>query len=162
MGHRVPTFAEWLELPDAERTKIRDSWNPYGGEGRELISEVSEHLRLELSHLPLEFSGPGVYHGGQWVIAIRRPFIIDKRELPQYYLGIMVHYSQLGELPPEFEAGRTNEYVWAPEHYERFVDRAGEEIRRTLGKPNLTRDEMLEALTGMPFAEYLREFSDEG
>jgi hypothetical protein len=153
----VPTFAEWLKLSDHERAEVKERWNPYGGQGFGLVEEITSDFRAKYGHLPdLQITGPGVYHGGQWVIGLRVPFVFDRRALPSSHLGIMVHASFKGELPREFAEGtRQHEYVWAPPHYEAFVDRAADEIRAQLGSADLSRDDMLSALVGMPFSQFV-------
>jgi hypothetical protein len=153
----LPTFAEWLALSDGEQVEIQSRWNPYGGEGQELVSDIAADFRAKYGHIPgVEVDGPGVYHGGDWVIAVRHPFIFDRRTLPARHLGITVHTSLPPELPAEFREGtRKHSYVWAPPHYEQFVDRCAEQIRTELRRPDISRDEMLSALVGIPFAQFV-------
>jgi hypothetical protein len=153
----VPTLAEWLKLSDHERAEEKERWNPYGGEGFGLVEEITSDFRAKYGHLRgLHIEGPGVYHGGQWVIGLRVPFVFDRRALPAAHLGIMVHASFTGELPREFADGtRQHSYVWAPPHYEAFVDRAAGEIRAQLGIADMSRDDMLSALVGMPFSQFV-------
>jgi hypothetical protein len=156
---RNPSLTDWLTLSSAERIKWLSRWNPYAGEGGELIKAVSDRFRAEFGHLPgLEVSGPGVYHGGSWVIAASHPFVFDRRKLPNQFLGVDVHASLRHPMPPEFEGQQYPEaYVWAAPNFERFVDRCGEEIRRQLSDPHMTRAEMLHALIGRPFDEHLAD-----
>ena len=153
---REPTLAEWLNLSSADRRKRLDSLNPYGGEGFTLIKAISDRFRDEFGHLPgLVIDGPGVYHGGDWVISSSRPFVFDRRKLPEHYLGIMVHTSVRNPLPLEFSKGYPEAYVWAPPNFAKFVDRCANEIREQLGDPNMSREDMLHALIGVPFEEHL-------
>lgn len=153
----LPTFAEWLALPDEQRRQIQSRWNTYRGEGKELVSEIAADFRAQYGHLAgLGVDGAGVYHGGDWVIGVRHPFVFDGRTLPGEHLGIHVHASITGALPPEFQDGtRKHSYVWAPPHYEQFVDRCEDQIRIQLGRPDISREEMLSALVGMPFREFV-------
>ena len=153
----MPTFAEWLKLSDDERAALQERWNPYGGEGFGLVEEITADFGANYGHLPnLHIEGPGVYHGGQWVIGLRVPFVFDRRSLPDSHLGVRVHASLTGELPREFADGtRLHSYVWAPPHYEAFVDRAAGEIRTQLGGAEMSRDDMLSALVGMPFSQFV-------
>ena len=153
----VPTLADWLKLSDHERGKVVERWNPYGGQGFALVEEITSDFRSKYGHLPrLQINRPGVYHGGQWVIALQHPFVFDRRTVPNWHLGIMVHASLVGDLPREFADGtRQHSYVWAPPHYEQFVDRAADEIRAQLGVADMSRGEMLSALVGMPFAKFV-------
>jgi hypothetical protein len=152
-----PTFAEWLGLSDRERTAIQTQWNTYGGEGEELVRSVSADFRAACGDIAgVEVVGPGIYHGGNWVIGVKHPFVFDRRKLPSYHLGISVHTSIGSELPPEFQdKTRKYGYIWAPPHYEQFVDRCSEEIRGTLRGPDMSREEMLSALVGQPFRDFV-------
>lgn len=134
-----------------------ERWNPYGGQGFALVEEVTADFRSKYGHLPrLQINGPGVYHGGQWVIALQHPFVFDRRTIPNVHLGIRVQPSFVGDVPREFaDATRQHSYVWAPPHYEQFVDRAAGEIRAQLGNAGMSRTEMLSALAGMPFSEWV-------
>jgi len=154
----VPTFEEWLELTDSERAQIQGGWNVYGGEGAEIVTRASDDFRAKFGHLPgLSVAGPGVYHGGAWVIAAMHPFIFDRRTIPGSHLGIGVHASTGPELPREFqEFTRKHEYVWAPPHYEAFVDSNAAQIRQQLGNPGMSREEMLSALVGQPFDRFVQ------
>jgi hypothetical protein len=157
-SRQVPTFEEWLALTESERAQIQAGWNAYGGEGAEIVARAADDFRAKFGHLPgLSVSGPGVYHGGSWVIAAMHPFVFDRRTIPESHLGIGVHASIGPELPREFEASsRKYAYVWAPPHYEAFVDGNTAEIRQQLGNPSMSRDEMLSALVGRPFDEFLQ------
>jgi hypothetical protein len=156
-SHTVPSFERWLTLSDSERAAIQSGWNAYAGEGGEIVSKASDDFRAKYGRLPgVAVDGPGVYHGGSWVISVRHPFIFDRRTLPGSHLGIGVHTSSGPELPPEFQDGtRRFSYVWAPPHYEEFVDHNETEIRKQLGDPAMTRYEMLSALVGRPFDEFV-------
>ena len=99
---------------------------------------------------------PGIYHGGEWVIDVRYPFIFDRRTLPEHHLGVRLHKLSQPPLPPEFANQHYPDgYVWSPPNFERFVDRCANEIRQRLGKPTMSRAEMLHALVGTPFEEFV-------
>jgi len=86
------------------------------------------------------------------VINISRPLLFDTRQIPKSYEGLEVKAIISGDLPMEFNVDRTKpdwhkkEYIWAPERFEKYVDRCGDEIKKQLGNPKMTRDEMLSAL----------------
>ncbi len=86
------------------------------------------------------------------VIEVQRPFMFDSRLIPKRFEGLDVRSKISGELPPEFNINRDREdwkefeYVWAPERFEKFVDRCSKEIREQLKNPEMTREEMLSAL----------------
>jgi hypothetical protein len=94
------------------------------------------------------------------VINISRPFVFDMRGLPKKYEGLMVKGKIEGDLPEEFKIDRTKsdwqkrEYIWAPERFEKFVDRCGETIRKQLGQPEMSKKEMLDALCFGDFSEH--------
>jgi hypothetical protein len=86
------------------------------------------------------------------VIDVSRPLVFDTRELPKSFEGLDVKAIIHGDLPSEFSIDRTQpdwtkkEYIWAPERFEMFVDRCCDDIRKKLGDPKMTRDDMLSAL----------------
>lgn len=80
------------------------------------------------------------------VISVDYPFIFDKRKLPQTFMGLDVRGGSY-PLPHEFEnINSDNEYVWAYQRFEEYVDNHSELIRKTLNNPTMIRDEMLDAL----------------
>jgi hypothetical protein len=155
----VPTFDQWLRLSEKERAHEVARLNGYDGVGAALIEHIAERFREEFGHLPgIQIDGPGIPQGGGWVIAVTHDFIFDRRWLPSYYLGVPVKASCRPPLPAEFAnqqypAG----YVWTPPNFERFVDRCAHEIRERLGSPNMSREEMLHALIGMPFDKFVAQ-----
>lgn len=126
------------------------SWKSYSGEGEEYVRQVFERFKKEFGDLPgihkLSYSS----HHGSWAIDISHPFIFDRRRVPvgSFYLGVSVRGgTPQSEMPEEFQADHSNgEYTWAYQRYERFVDRCADQIRQELGDPNMTREEMLDAL----------------
>ena len=80
------------------------------------------------------------------VIMIAKPFVFDNRKLPKVYDGLEIKAKIEGDLPQEFKVDARMEYIWAPQRFESFVDRCGDEIRKKLKNPNMTRSEMLDAL----------------
>ncbi len=86
------------------------------------------------------------------VIDISRPLLFDNRQLPKIFEGLDVKAVVSGDLPLEFAIDRTKpdwqkkEYVWAPERFEKYVDRCSDEIKKKLGDPKMTREDMLSAL----------------
>jgi hypothetical protein len=148
----LPSISGWLMLSEQERVQRVSALNPYAGEGSDLLEVVVDRFRKEFGHLKgLQINGPGVYHGGTWVIGALHPLVFDNRLLPPTYLGMTVHKSVVQPLPPEFQSG----YAWSPRNFSRFVDRCGDEVRRELGNANMTREEMLHALIGEPYDEFV-------
>lgn len=86
------------------------------------------------------------------VIEISRPLLFDSRMIPDRYEGLRVKRRIHGALPEEFQIDRSaidwhkREYVWSPERFEKYVDRCADEIRKTLGDENMSREDMLDAL----------------
>lgn len=79
------------------------------------------------------------------VINISKPFIFDNRLLPRKFEGIVVKKRISGDLPDEFKEN-TEKFIWSPDRYEKFVDRCASLIKDQLGNPEMTRDEMLDAV----------------
>ncbi len=85
-------------------------------------------------------------------IEISRPLIFDSRVIPDRYEGLRIKRRIHGPLPEEFQIDREavdwhkREYVWAPERFEKYVDREGDRIRKELGDTEMTREDMLDAL----------------
>ena len=97
------------------------------------------------------------------VIEISRPLIFDSRAIPDRYEGLKVKRRIHGALPPEFQIDRDSvdwhkrEYVWAPERFEKYVDRCADQIRKKLGDQDMSRDDMLDALCFGNFMEHKRK-----
>lgn len=80
------------------------------------------------------------------VIMISKPFVFDNRKLPKVYDGLEIKAKIEGELPQEFKVDASREYIWAPQRFEQYVDRCSDEIRKKFKQPNMSRQEMLDAL----------------
>ena len=86
------------------------------------------------------------------VIEISRPLIFDSRGIPDRYEGLRIKRKIHGSLPEEFQIDRDSvdwhkrEYVWAPERFEKFVERESEVIKKTLGDPEMSKEDMLDAI----------------
>lgn len=88
-------------------------------------------------------------------IDISRPLVFDSRMLPKRFEGLTVKAKIYGELPEEFNVNREKkEFIWAPERFEKFVDRCGSEIRKKLNNPSMERNEMLSAICFGDFEEH--------
>jgi hypothetical protein len=88
------------------------------------------------------------------VIVISKPFLFDNRTLPKSYEGLEIKSKIEGELPEEFKPSPNKEYVWAPYKFEKFVDRCSDQIRKKFNNPEMTREEMLDALAFGSFKEH--------
>ena len=91
------------------------------------------------------------------VIMVSKPFVFDNRALPKIYQGIEVKSKIEGALPEEFKVEIGKAYVWAPQHFEKFVDRCSNEIKKTLNNPNMSRNEMLDALAFGNFEDHKKK-----
>jgi hypothetical protein len=94
------------------------------------------------------------------VIMVSKPFMFDNRQLPKVYEGLEIKSKIEGMLPKEFAIKKDavkKEYVWAPNKFEKYVDRCAEEIRVQFGNPAMTRQEMLDALAFGNFEEHKRK-----
>ena len=88
------------------------------------------------------------------VIKVSKPFIFDNREIPDKFEGIKLQKRISGDLPDEFKVEKER-FIWAPDRYEKFVDRCGDEIKNKLGNDNMTREEMLDAVCGGDFKAHI-------
>ena len=99
------------------------------------------------------------------VIKISRPLVFDNRQLPKKFEGLDVktNIQMKEEMPTEFKVNRATpdwfkkEYIWAPERFEKFVERCADDIKKDLGNPNMTRKEMLDALCFGDFKEHRKK-----
>ena len=99
------------------------------------------------------------------VIMISKPFVFDNRKLPKSYDGLEVKGKIEGELPTEFKVDVKQEYIWAPQRFEQYVDRCQDDIRKKFKNPAMSRNEMLDALAFGNFEEHkkkCKQLSQEG
>ncbi len=88
------------------------------------------------------------------VIKVSRPLVFDNRELPKRFEGLDVktNIKLSSGLPQEFNIDRSvadwhkKSYIWAPERFEKFVDRCENEIKQELECETMTKSELLDAL----------------
>jgi hypothetical protein len=120
--------------------------------------------RFEVKYAGLKKQGLMV-HGlarvntGKWttVISISRPLIFDSRLLPKKFEGLKVKAKIQGQLPDEFKINRDSpeaEYIWAPERFEKFVERCEEEIKQKLAMPDMKKEEILDAICFGSYQEH--------
>ena len=91
------------------------------------------------------------------VINISKPFLFDNRLLPKTYEGLDIKSKIEGGLPEEFKIDKealTKDYLWAPNKFEKYVDRCSEDIKKQFGNPNMSRSEMLDALAFGSFEDH--------
>lgn len=137
-------FENWLALSELERIGRVRSWDQCSELGAPPLDEIVESFRRAYGHLRgLRVEGYGDYHGCYSILA-GIPFIFDRRLIPQTYLGLSMRPSYSEPVPPEF----CGKQVWADENWERFLDRCEGDVRRELGRPDMSREEMMDALRG--------------
>lgn len=101
------------------------------------------------------------------VIKVSRPLIFDNRLLPKRFEGldIKANIKLSMDMPQEFLLDRTipdwnkKSYIWAPERFEKFVNRCEKEIKAELECPEITKKELLDALCFGDFEEHRRKSS---
>jgi hypothetical protein len=101
------------------------------------------------------------------VIKVSRPLIFDNRLLPKRFEGLDVksNIKLSMDMPEEFLLDRTipdwnkKAYIWAPERFEKFVNRCEKEIKAELECPGITKTELLDALCFGDFEEHRRKSS---
>ncbi len=94
------------------------------------------------------------------VILVSKPFMFDNRQLPKTYEGLDIKAKIEGTLPKEFSLNKDavrKEYVWAPNRFEKFVDRCSDEIKKQFNNPNMSRQDMLDALAFGNFEEHKKK-----
>ena len=91
------------------------------------------------------------------VIMISKPFVFDNRKLPKSYDGLAIKAKIEGGLPEEFNVDARKEYIWAPQRFEKFVDRCSDEIRKKFKQPDMSRTDMLYALAFGNFADHKKK-----
>jgi hypothetical protein len=94
------------------------------------------------------------------VIMISKPFLFDNRQLPKSYEGLEIKSKIEGGLPEEFKIEKEmvkKDYLWAPNRFEKYVDRCSEDIRKQFGNPNMSRTEMLDALAFGSFEDHKKK-----
>ncbi len=94
------------------------------------------------------------------VIMISKPFLFDNRQLPKSYEGLEIKSKIEGGLPEEFKIEKEaikKDYLWAPNKFEKFVDRCSDDIKKQFGNPNMSRAEMLDALAFGSFEDHKKK-----
>jgi len=132
--------------------------------------EILKHFETKFGHLKkkgLTIEGLAMVDvkKKKHVIKISRPLVFDNRELPKRFEGLEVktNIQMKTEMPTEFVVDRTNpewfkkEYIWAPERFEKYVERCSAEIKKNLGNPEMTKKEMLDALCFGDFKEHKKK-----
>ncbi len=94
------------------------------------------------------------------VIMVSKPFIFDNRQLPKTYEGLEIKAKIEGSLPKEFAINKEavkKDYVWAPNKFEKYVDRCADDIKKQFNNPNMSRQEMLDALAFGSFEDHKKK-----
>jgi hypothetical protein len=112
---------------------------------------ILEQFRKKFPHLlklGLQIGGIANLISDSNVISVSTPFIFDNRLLPKSFMGLDIRSgTNITDLPKEFQnINPDNEYIWAYQRFEEFVDNNATLIREKLNNPNMTRNDMLDAL----------------
>ena len=94
------------------------------------------------------------------VIMISKPFLFDNRLLPKTYEGLDIKSKIEGGLPEEFKIEKEivkKDYLWAPVKFEKYVDRCSDDIKKQFNNPNMSRNEMLDALAFGSFEDHKKK-----
>ncbi len=92
-------------------------------------------------------------------IVLTRPFIFDCRLLPKRYDGIDIKIRIQGVLPEEFKT-KSGDYPFAPENFEKYVEKHLDELRQHFEKPEMTKQELLDALAFGDFEEHKKNYQN--
>ena len=148
----APSLREWKTFSDDERRRFIDTWDPNSADGNPLLTELEQEFRDTFGHLNgLTIHGISNAHGCL-VIGATHTFIFDRRRLPRAFLGLPIYYT-VSDVPTDFQIFEG--YIWAPENYQHFVNQYANKIRNELGSREMSREDMLHALCGMPFSEWV-------
>ena len=79
------TFEEWLRLSDEQRREVASKWNPYAGEGDDIVAAAAERFRQRFASSSGVEVRHGVYHGGEWIIGVTVPLVFDNRGMPESF-----------------------------------------------------------------------------
>lgn len=146
------TLDQWRQLDEAKRRKLAKLWPLPDGPPLEEPPWHDIEADFRRAYPRLDVRGFGNVHGSTMLV-VMQPFIFDKRDTPSWHLGVPIRYVLTEDVPTGFKINR--KYVWAPENYLNFVDQHSDLIREKLNDPSLSREDMLEALIGMPFDDWI-------
>lgn len=151
-------FQEWEKLSDQKRSEIVKEWSPYNTSAvQPLLDDIVTAFKQEYPNYDIRGLG-NVF--GSLMIVVLRPFIFDKQKAPKNFLGLYVRYTLSEPVPVGFEIYK--DYVWAPENFLAYVDFHAAEISDGLGNQSMTKEDMLDALVGMRFDDWIKQCQDWG
>lgn len=90
-------------------------------------------------------------------IVLTRPFLFDCRLLPKRYEGVDIKVRIHGSLPEEFKCTGPNDYVFAPEKFEKYVAKNLSFLRTYFEKPEMTKEDLLDALAFGDFEKHKKQ-----
>jgi hypothetical protein len=64
------TYQQWKAMDARERKRLRRKWDPYRGDGVELVQAAAAELATRLKEVGVTRVSHGLYHGGTWVIVV--------------------------------------------------------------------------------------------
>jgi hypothetical protein len=99
-------------------------------------------------------------------ISILVPFLFDGRLLPESYQGIRLHNGYISStVPKEIEEMVLDpagfETSWTPNQFIQYVTNNSDLIRKEIGDPKLTLEEMLDAICFGSFLEYCKGYEED-
>ena len=114
-------------------------------------NQILNEFKKQFGHLKkfgLQIHGISNLGSDQNVINISTPFIFDHRQIPKKYLGLDVRTSTLeNTIPKEFQnIDSEEEYVWAYQRFEQYVENKYGSIIKTLGQRKMLREDMLDTI----------------
>jgi hypothetical protein len=97
----------------------------------EIIEEFKKRYGY-LSKYGLRINGIGNVIADYNVITISTPFIFDRTKLPERFMGLDLRDGTIeNEMPAEFQIiDKYNEYIWAYQRFEEYVDNHHDLIRK--------------------------------
>lgn len=105
------------------------------------------------------------YENLEDTINIWVPFVFDHRQIPKIYEGIPVQTIIFSDSIPKhyFKAGKDKSFlkrdIDKPEDFIDFVDEFEDDIKMTFNNPDITKNDILDALAYGDFEEYKKHFN---
>jgi hypothetical protein len=143
---------DYAELFERDKAKLSLSWRIPEDIGNELHAILPEFTTGDTQIDPLLYQ-----------LSLNVPLIFDHRKIPKNYNGFKVVVSVSGfESYPEWEFGNmvcdNYEGHMDPQRYINFVNRCASEIREKLNAPEMTAEEMLDAICFGDFRKYKEDY----
>lgn len=130
---------------------------------KEGFISLETSFKKDFGHLTkVKFNGAGSLYK-EIVVSITRPFIFDGRQLPRYYMGLRIDTEiPINEIPKALRKKEGWSDTRLYKKYEKYVDRDIDKIRLEMDNPNMTREEVLDALCpGNDFKDWVSRCKEE-